>query len=117
MVKEGNRASGASGTWLPSAAALGSVIAATSCCLPVLPFVVAAGAAGGSAVFARLRPYLLAVSVFFIALGFYQARRAKRCRMKPSVLNMLNITLLWFSAAVVFVSLVFPQLIANLLAG
>ena len=42
-----------------SLAALGSVIAASSCCLPLLPFLFAAGAAGTSALAAQLRPYLL----------------------------------------------------------
>jgi hypothetical protein len=42
-----------------SLAALGSVIAASSCCLPLLPFLFAAGAAGTSAFVAQLRPYLL----------------------------------------------------------
>ncbi len=43
-----------------SLAALGSVIAASSCCLPLLPFVFAAGAAGTSAFVAQLRPLCFA---------------------------------------------------------
>ena len=39
-------------------AAFGSVIVASSCCLPLLPFLFAAGAAGTSAFVAQLRPYL-----------------------------------------------------------
>ena len=34
-------------TAVASVAAIGSVLAASSCCLPVLPFVFAAGVAGG----------------------------------------------------------------------
>jgi hypothetical protein len=61
---------------LASLAAIGSVLVASSCCLPVLPFVMAASFASGSAFLSAARPYLLAASVFFIAFGFYQARRA-----------------------------------------
>src|SRR5260370_2661072 len=75
-----------------SVAALGSVILASSCCLPLLPFLFAAGAAGTSAFFVKLRPFLLAASVLFIAFGFYQRWRAKQCKSKPSLLSAI---LLW----------------------
>src|SRR3989442_8761775 len=58
------------GTVIASLAAVGSVIAASSCCLPLLPFLFAAGTAGTSAFVARLRPYLLVLSVLLIAFGF-----------------------------------------------
>jgi hypothetical protein len=54
------------------------VIAASSCCLPLLPFLFAAGAAGASAFVAQLRPYLLVLSVLLIAFGFYKSWRAKQ---------------------------------------
>ena len=97
-----------------SIAALGSVILASSCCLPLLPFLFAAGAAGTSAFFVKLRPFLLAASVLFIAFGFYQRWRAKQCKCKPSVLST---TLLWFSTIVVVVFTFFPQAIANFMAN
>jgi hypothetical protein len=96
-----------------SLAALGSVIAASSCCLPLLPFLFAAGAAGTSAFVAQLRPYLLVLSVLLIAFGFYKSWRAKQCDCKPSWVSTF---LLWFSAFVVFVFIFFPQVIANLVA-
>src|SRR5213595_1760753 len=69
--------------------AVGSVLAAATCCLPVLPFVLAAGTASSARFFSSyvgaLRPYLLGVSVLLIALGFYQSRRATQCNCKPSV--------------------------------
>jgi uncharacterized membrane protein YoaK (UPF0700 family) len=80
----------------------------------VLPFVFAAGVAGGSVWLAKLRPFFLAVSALFVAFGFYQARRAKQCNCKPRLANTL---LLWFSAVVVVVSILFPEIVANLLAG
>jgi hypothetical protein len=76
-------------TALASVAAIGSVLAASSCCLPVLPFLFAAGAAGSSTFLASARPYLLVASVLFIAYGFYQAWRAKRCERKPGVISVL----------------------------
>ena len=100
-------------TVVASVAALGSVIAASSCCLPLLPFLFAAGAAGTSAFFAQLRPYLLILSVLLIAFGFYKSWRAKQCNCNPSRTTTF---LLWFSAIVVFVFIFFPQVIANLVA-
>lgn len=105
--------SGSRSTAVASMAALGSVIAASSCCLPLLPFLFAAGAAGTSALFARLRPYLLILSVLLIVFGFYKSWRAKQCNCKQSRMTTF---LLWFSAIVVFVFIFFPQVIANLVA-
>ena len=105
--------SGSASTAVASLGALGSVIVASSCCLPLLPFLFAAGAAGTSAFVARFRPYLLVVSVLLIAFGFYKSWRAKQCNCKPSRISTF---LLWFSAIVVFVFIFFPQVIANLVA-
>jgi hypothetical protein len=113
---EKNRAtnkSGSKSTVVASLAALCSVIAASSCCLPLLPFLVAAGAAGTSAFVAQLRPYMLILSVVLIVFGFYKSWRAKQCNCKPSRISTF---LLWFSAIVVFVFVFFPQVIANLVA-
>ena len=97
-----------------SLAAIGSVLAASSCCLPLFPFMMAAGLAGTSTFLSQARPYLLASSILFIAFGFYQAWRAKKCQHRTSVLSSV---LLWFSAAFVFVSIFFPQIMANVIAG
>jgi hypothetical protein len=112
QVQERDKA-GSKTTIVASLAALGSVIAASSCCLPLLPFLLAAGTAGTSAFLTRFRPYLLILSVLLIAFGFYQSWRAKKCDRKPS---WINTALLWFSAIVVFVFIFFPQVVANLLA-
>lgn len=100
-------------TVIASLAAVGSVILASSCCLPLLPFLFAAGAAGTSAFFVKLRPFLVTTSLLSIAYGFYQAWRAKQCNHRQSVVSRL---LLWFSAAVVVAFTLFPQVIANFLA-
>ncbi len=100
-------------TVVASLGALGSVIAASSCCLPLLPFLFAAGAAGTSAFLVQLRPYLRGLSVLLMAFGFYKSWRAKLCNCKPSPISTF---LLWFSAIVVLVFIFFSQLIANLVA-
>jgi hypothetical protein len=108
------RNSGSKTTVVASLAALGGVIVASSCCLPLLPFLFAAGAAGTSVFVTALRPYLLALSVLLIVFGFYKSWRAKQCNRRPSRISTF---LLWFSAIVVFVFIFFPQVIANFLAN
>src|ERR1700730_11116224 len=105
--------SGSRSTVVASLAALGTVIAVSSCCLPLLPFLFAAGAAGTSAFVGQLRPYLLGLSVLLIDFGFYKSWRATQCNCKPSRISTF---LLWFSAFVVFVFIFFPQVIGNLVA-
>jgi hypothetical protein len=97
-------------TALVSMAAIGSVLAASSCCLPVLPFVMAAGFAGGSAFLSAARPYLLGASILLIAYGFYQAWREKKCQRRPS---RISAVLLWVSTLFVALSIFFPQAMAN----
>lgn len=100
-------------TVIASLAALGSAVLASSCCIPLFPFLAAAGAAGTSAFFVRLRPFLVATSVLCVAYGFYQMRRARKCGSRPGVLSMI---LLWFSAIVVMAFILFPQALANFVA-
>jgi hypothetical protein len=103
------------GTLAAGFSAVGSVLAALTCCLPVLPFVLAAGTASSAAFLSSyisaLRPYLLGVSVLFIALGFYQSRRASQCNCKPSALSQV---VLWLSALIVAISILLPQAFADL---
>jgi hypothetical protein len=105
----------ARGTFIAAVSAVGSVLATLTCCLPVLPFVLAAGTAGSarflSSYIGALRPYLLGVSVLFIALGFYKSRRATQCNCKPNVLTQ---AVLWLSALIVAISIFLPQAFADL---
>jgi hypothetical protein len=98
---------------LASFAAIGAALLASSCCLPLFPFLAAAGAAGSSAFFVRLRPFLLLLSIALVAWGFYQGWRSKKCNRPPSLLSTI---LLWLSASIVVSFALFPQVIANLLA-
>ena len=113
IEEEQNKRSRSKTGVIASLAALGSVILASSCCLPLLPFVLAAGSAGSSAFFVKLRPFLVITSILFIAFGFYQSWRAKQCNCRPGTVSMV---LLWFSAIVVVVFTFFPQAMANFVA-
>lgn len=108
------QASSGAGTVAASLAAIGSVLAASSCCLPIFPFMMAAGLAGTSAFLTEVRPYLLVGSILFIAFGFYQARRARKCNRRTSTVSSV---LLYISAGFVLISIFFPQIIANAIAG
>ena len=113
MENQAKTKTGSTSTVVASIAALGSVIAASSCCLPLLPFLFAAGTASTSVLVAQFRPYLLVLSVLLVAFGFYKSWRAKQCNCKP---GRISTFLLWFSAIVVVVMIFFPQVIANLVA-
>ncbi len=104
---------GGRGPAIAGLAAIGSMLAASSCCLPVVPFFLAAGFAGASTFLAAARPYLMGASVLFVAFGFYQGRRAKACGRRGS---RVATSLLWLSAAFVAVSIFFPQAMANAVA-
>ena len=106
--------SSGAGTVAASLAAIGSVLAASSCCLPLFPFMMAAGLAGTSAFLTEVRPYLLVGSILFIAFGFYQARRTRKCNRRTSTVALV---LLCVSAGFVLISILFPQIIADAIAG
>src|SRR5215475_7131147 len=113
-TQSANVKAGSGRTILASVAALGSVVLASSCCLPMFPFIFAAGAAGSSAFFVKARPFLLAASVLSIGFAFYQRWQARRCQCKPSLLSTV---IFWFSVVVVLTFFLFPQVIANLVAN
>jgi hypothetical protein len=92
-------------------AILGS-LATIGCCLPI-GFAAALGAGAASAFFTTLRPWLLGLSVAFIAIGFWQQRRAKQCAVQGRWLGNL---LLWAAVFVVTGMVLFPQQIAGFIA-
>jgi uncharacterized membrane protein len=77
------------GTVASSVAALVSTLAALSCCLPLGPFLLAAGSAGIAGFFLSVQPYLIAFSVLMLAVGFVQAFRARRCGRGRRALNLV----------------------------
>src|SRR5258708_11366266 len=109
-----SRSPGGASSVAVSLAAIGSVLAASSCCLPLFPIMLAAGISGTATFFSQVRTYLLVGSILFVAFGLYQGWRAKKCQRRTSIFASL---LLWASAALVFISIFFPQVMANVIAG
>ena len=92
-----------------------AVIAALStlaCCLP-FGFLGAVGLAGLSVHLQSLRPWLVGGAVVLLVSGFVQLYRRNHCKKRSS----LSIALFWCSVIVVAVIILFPQVIASLLAG
>ena len=102
-------------SWKTSGASLGAMVTSLvtlGCCLP-LPFLGAAGIAGASVLLAGARPCLLGLSILLLGFGFYQVYRGVRCRTRQS---KTAIAMLSLATIVVVLLLLFPQVIASVLA-
>src|SRR5579863_6873801 len=96
------------------AAAILAALSALACCLP-FGIVGALGLASISVWIAALRPWLLGAAVWLLVAGLWQIyRRGKQCSTRRSP---VSVALFWVAVAVVFLVAIFPQLIANWLAG
>ena len=96
------------------AAAILAALSALACCLP-FGLVGALGLATVGVWITPFRPWLLGVSVLLLALGFWQIyRRGNQCNARRS---RVSVALFWLAVVVVLLVTVFPQLIANWLAG
>jgi|SRR5580704_2153685 hypothetical protein len=101
--------------WKTSGASVGAMLTSLltlGCCLP-LSFLGAAGVAGASVFLAGARPWLLGFSVILLVAGFFQVYRGMRCRARQS---KTAIALLSLATIVVVFLLLFPQVIASVLA-
>jgi hypothetical protein len=98
---------------ITSVAAALSALATLACCLPLGIVGVAAASTTLSIVLGWLRPWLLGLSVVLLVLGTHQVYRATEACQQRSRASVL---VLWISLLVVLVVIVFPQLIASLLA-
>jgi hypothetical protein len=101
--------------WKTTAASLGAIVSSLltlECCLP-LPFLGAAGLAGASVFLSVARPWLLGLSVVLLGTGFFQAYRGMKCRARQS---RIALVLLGLAAVLVVFLLLFPQVLAGLLA-
>jgi hypothetical protein len=97
-----------------AAAIVAALSAALTCCLP-FGIVGALGLASVSVWIAPLRPWLLGAAVLLLALGFWQIyHRGNQCNLRRS---RFSVVLFWLAVVVVLFVTVFPQMIANLLAG
>jgi hypothetical protein len=96
----------------PLAAAL-TALAALACCLP-LGFAGAAGVLALSTMFDALQPWFLGAAALLLLAGAWQCFRTQRsCQRQASRFSLL---VLGLSAAVVLGVLLFPQVIAGLIA-
>jgi cytochrome bd-type quinol oxidase subunit 2 len=93
-----------------------AVIAALStfaCCLP-FTFLGALGLAGASVRLESARPWLFVSAAILLGIGFIQLYvRRNQCQKR----SPLSITLFWVAALVVLLVILFPQVIASLIAG
>jgi hypothetical protein len=94
-------------------AAVIAVLSTLSCCLP-FTFLGALGLAGASARLQAFRPWLLGSAALLLGVGFIQLYvRRNQCQKR----SPLSIALFWGAAAIVLLVILFPQLIASLIAG
>jgi hypothetical protein len=101
--------------WKTSGVSVGAILTSLltlGCCLP-LPFLGAAGFAGASVFLVGARPWLLGLSIILLGAGFYQVYRGMRCRTRQS---KTAIALLSLATLVVVLLLLFPQVVASVLA-
>jgi len=102
-------------SWKTTGASVGAILTSLltlGCCLP-LPFLGAAGIAGASVFLAGARPWLLGLSVILLGVGFFQIDRGMRCRARQS---KTAIALLSLATIVVVLVILFPQVVAGILA-
>ena len=96
------------------AAAILAAFSALMCCLP-FGLVGALGLASIGVWIAPLRPWLLGAAGLLLVLGFWQIyRRGKQCSTRRSP---VSVALFWVAVVVVVLVTIFPQLVANWLAG
>ena len=96
-----------------SVAALVSVIAASSCCLP-LGILAASGTLAAAGQWIQpLQPYLLGLSAVCLGWAIYRMAFAPRCERRSPV----QMTIVGLAAILVTAMIVLPQQIANFLAN
>jgi cytochrome bd-type quinol oxidase subunit 2 len=95
---------------------LAAVIAALStlaCCLP-FAFLGALGLAGASIRLQSVRPWVLAGAGVLMVVGFVQLYvRRNQCQKRSPV----SVALFWTAAVIVLFIVLFPQVVASLIAG
>lgn len=94
-------------------AAVVAALSTLACCLP-FAFLAALGLAGMSVRLQVLRPWLLASSTILLGIGFIQLYvRRNQCQKRST----LSVALFWGAVLIVLLVILFPQVIANLIAG
>ena len=96
-----------------SVAAVIAALSTLACCLP-FAFLGALGLAGASVKLQLARPWLLASAGILLVVGFIQLyMRRDHCQRR----SPLSIALFWVAVVTFLLILLFPQVIASLLAG
>lgn len=95
-------------------AAVTSLIAAATCCIPLGTVVAAAGTAGASAMLDTARWWLMPLSGVLIAVALWQTYRHRPLSGKRPLAGQI---ILWTAAAMVAMMFVFPQQVALLVAN
>lgn len=94
-------------------AAVIAVLSTLACCLPFTSLG-ALGLAGASVRLQSLRPWLLISAAIMLGIGFIQLHiRRNQCQKR----SRLSIALFWGADSIVVLVILFPQVIASLLAG
>ena len=94
-------------------AAVIAALTTLACCLP-LGFLGAVGLAGLSSWAQMFRGWFLAVAVVLLVVGFVQLyRNRNQCKKR----SRTSIVLFWIAVAIVLLIILFPQMIASLIAG
>lgn len=94
-------------------AAVIAALTTLACCLP-FSFVGAVGLAGASTRLQAARPWLLMAAGALLVVGFIQLYlRRDRCERR----SRLSIAVFWIATIFVLVLILFPQIIASILAG
>jgi hypothetical protein len=90
-----------------------AAVSTFACCVP-LGFLGALGLAGLSVWAQSFRPWLIGASIVFLLAGFVQLYFRKSVCVRRGT---ASVVLFWTAVVVVLVALLFPQVIASLLAG
>lgn len=93
-------------------AAIIAAFSSLACCLPLV-FVGAAGLLGASARLQTMRPWFLLASAVLLIVGFVQLYLRKQCQRRSHV----SVAIFWAATAVVLLLILFPQIVASILAG
>jgi hypothetical protein len=94
-------------------AAVTAALSTLACCFP-FAFLGALGLAGASVPLQSARPWLLLIAAVLLGVGFIELYvRRNQCQKR----SRLSIALFWIATAVVLLVVLFPQVIASLLAG
>ena len=95
------------------AAAIVAALSTLACCVP-LGFLGAVGLASMSVWVQPLRPWLLGTSAALLCFGFVQLYFRKSVCVRRSTVSLV---LFWIAVAVVVLVILFPQIIAGVIAG